>query len=358
VTAVEALRHQLALHPALVSLVILLLSYVGARVVSFVMERFLTRAATRTATSIDDRLVVALKRPVTYVLFVSGARIAAEWLPLSPRWAPRIYQGLFILTVSLVALAAMRAYAILLHWYVSDSGRVGEDGPAREFRPLFSKLGKVVIALMALVTALQSLGVNVESLVLSMGVGSLAVGLAARDTLANMFAGFTIMLDRPFHLGDRIQLSSGEVGDVEAIGMRATRLRTPDDTVLVVPNSLIVQDRLVNRAVPTRHITTRIDVGVAYGTDLTTARAILVESALASPYVEAGRQPSPGDPVRDFAVRLRLVFWAKDYDEQALALSSVHEEIYRRFAGEGIEIPFPVQRVVKSAGAEAPAAEA
>ncbi len=68
-----------------------------------------------------------------------------------------------------------------------------------------------------------------KSLVVSLGVGSLAVGLAAQDTLANMFAGFTLMLDRPFLIGDRIQLASGEVGDVEAIGIRATRIRTPDD---------------------------------------------------------------------------------------------------------------------------------
>jgi small-conductance mechanosensitive channel len=186
-----------------------------------------------------------------------------------------------------------------------------------------------------------------------MGVGSLAVGLAAKDTLANMFAGFTIMVDRPFHLGDRIQLSTGEVGDVEAIGIRVTRLRTPDETVLVVPNSLIVQDRLVNRARPTRHITTRIDVGVAYGTDLAAARAVLVEAALASPYVEATREPQAlVTQFADFSVRLRLVFWARDYDQQALATSSVHEEIYRRFAEHGIEIPYPVQRVIQ------PAAEA
>ena len=75
----------------------------------------------------------------------------------------------------------------------------------------------------------------------SLGVGSLAVGLAAQDTLANMFAGFTLMLDRPFRVGDRIQLASGEVGDVEAIGMRATRIKTSDETILVVPNSLLDQ---------------------------------------------------------------------------------------------------------------------
>jgi MscS family membrane protein len=349
---VDALRQQADQHPVLVSLLILGLSYLAARAVSFLLGRLLTRAADRATASLDAGMLVGLKRPLTYALFLAGARIAVEWLPLNSRWEPRAHQLLFVFTVVLLAVAAMRAYAILLQWYVTDRGRAGEASPAREFRPLFSKLGKTLIVLMALVTVLQNLGVNVESLIVSMGVGSLAIGLGAKDTLANMFAGFTLVLDRPFHPGDRIQLSTGELGDVEAIGMRVTRLRTPDDTLLVVPNSVIVQDRIVNRAWPTRSITTRVDVGVAYGTDLARARAVLVESALASPYVDASRAPAAlVTQFGDFAVRLRLVFWARDYEEQAQATSSVHEEIYRRFGAEAIEMPYPVQRVVQSEGA-------
>src|SRR6185295_9657089 len=96
---------------------------------------------------------------------------------------------------------------------------------AREFTPLFSKVGRVFIALVALTMLLQHFGVNVASLVVSLGVGSLAVGLAAQDTLANMFAGFTILLDQPFRVGDRIQLATGEIGDVQSIGMRSTVMK-------------------------------------------------------------------------------------------------------------------------------------
>lgn len=81
-----------------------------------------------------------------------------------------------------------------------------------------------------IVSLLVLAGAYVAALVISLGVGSLAVGLAAQDTLANMFAGFTLMLDRPFRIGDRIALSSGEMGDVDAIGIRATRIRTLDQT--------------------------------------------------------------------------------------------------------------------------------
>ena len=355
----ELLGRHPQLREALISLAILALAYLAARLTSFFFGRLLTRAAQRTTATLDDRLVAALKGPVTNVLFLAGAWAAAERLPLHEKWTARVHHGLFVLTVVLVAVALTRAYVILLRWYVTESGRVGGEGPAREFGPLFSKLGKTFVSVVALIIVLQNLGVDVASLVVSLGVGSLALGLAAKDTLANMFAGLTIMLDRPFHPGDRIQLSTGEVGDVEAIGTRVTRLRTLDETVLVVPNSLLVQDRIVNRNRPTRHMTTRVDVGVAYGTSLARAKAVLVESALASPYVEAERPPlALVTRFGDFSVNLRLVFWARDYAEQALASSSVHEEIYRRFAAEGIEIPFPVQRVVQPAAPQPAAPEA
>jgi small-conductance mechanosensitive channel len=179
-------------------------------------------------------------------------------------------------------------------------------------------------------------------------VGSLAVGLAAQDTLANMFAGFTLMLDRPFRLGDRIQLSTGEVGDVEAIGMRATRLKTTDDTVLIIPNSVLVKDRVVNQSRPSRHLTTRLEVGVAFGTDLATVKRVLVEAALACERVDRDRQPvALVTRFGDLVIQCRLVFWARDYTEQGLALSDVHEEVYRRFREAGIEMPLLVRRIVQ-----------
>ena len=139
-------------------------------------------------------------------------------------------------------------------------------------------MGKVFIALVAVTVLLQHFGVNVASLVVSLGVGSLAIGLAAQDTLANMFGGFTLMLDRPFRVGDRIQLATGEVGDVEAIGMRATRIRTTDEMLLVVPNSALVKDRVVNYNLPSRALTTNVEVDVAYGSPLDAARSLLAEA--------------------------------------------------------------------------------
>jgi MscS family membrane protein len=276
-------------------------------------------------------------------------------LPVDDRWIHRLDRGLFVAGALLLTLGLSRAYGILLDWYTTESKRAAGGSLGTEFGPLFSKIGKIFITLVAVITVLQHLGVNVASLVVSLGVGSLAVGLAAQDTLSNMFAGFTLMLDRPFRVGERIQLASGEVGDVETIGIRATRIRTPEDTLLIVPNSLLIKERLVNLSQPSRLITTKVEVLVPYGTDLDQVKRILTEATLASSHVLPDRSPVVlVNRLGEYAISLQVSFWARDYLDQGLARSEVHEEIYRRLKSAGIEIPLPTSKVIHEGPEAAP----
>ena len=244
-----------------------------------------------------------------------------------------------MVAVVTVGVAVARAYRIFLGWYAGRPQLPGGSDLAREFNPLFAAVGTIFIAVIAAITVLQHFGVNVASLVVSLGVGSLAIGLAAQDTLANMFAGFTLMLDRPFRAGDRIQLAHGEVGDVEAIGMRATLIKTAENSILVVPNSLLVKERLVNQSRPTRRLMTRVEVGVAYGSDLDRVKEVLTQAALSSDHVD----PDPPPAVLlarlgDFAVHFVVVFACSDYLDQGEARGEVAEAVYRGLAEAGIEI--------------------
>jgi MscS family membrane protein len=323
----------------LTSAALLVGSYVVARLVSWLFAKVLARLARRTATPSDDRLVAALERPVAYALFLVGAYLAVERLPISARWSGRLELALVVWAIVLTTIALLRAYGILLRWFATESSLARADGPATEFAPLFGKVGKVFIILVGLIVVLQQLGVNVASLVVSLGVGSLAVGLAAQDTLANMFAGFTLMVDRPFLIGERIQLATGEVGDVETIGIRATRIRTTDDAILVVPNSALVKERVVNVSRPTRALATRLDVTLAYGADVEAGKEILVAAARGSGRVESDRPPvAVVQRLSDLGVQLTLTFWVRDYTEQGLTRDEVATTALRLFGERGIEI--------------------
>jgi MscS family membrane protein len=338
----------------LISVAVLLGSYLAARVVSFLIARGVDRVAKRTHTTLDDRLAAAFHRPLTWALFLVGAYAATHRLALPESALRSIDSVLFAGVVILLALAVLQSYELLLHWYVSQPRVAASSALATEFGPLISKVGKVFIGLVAVTILLQRFGVNVQSLVVSLGVGSLAIGLAAQDTLANMFGGFTLMLDRPFRVGDRIQLASGEVGDVEAIGMRATRIRTTDEMMLVVPNSALVKDRVINFNLPSRALTTRVEVDVAYDSPLEEAMRLVAESARVVPQVDGDRAPSVVvKAFGDGSVVLALTFWVRDYLDQGTARSAVMTGIHDRLRAAGIDRPLPSRRVV-GAAAETP----
>lgn len=332
----------------LLSALILVGSALAARLLAVVFARVLHRAARRTPSTLDDHLVAALQRPVASAIFLIGAYVAVHRLPLTESWLRHLDAILFVVGVFLLAVALVRSYGILLDWYGRES-KAATTSLAVEFGPLFSKVGKAFIGLVAAITILQYLGVNVASLVVSLGVGSLAVGLAAQDTLSNMFAGFTLMLDRPFRVGDRIQLAGGEVGDVEAIGVRATLIRTADETLLIVPNSALVKEKLINLSRPTRRQAAQAALTLSYGSDLALVRRILTEAALASAY--ADRERPPQMLVTGFGeagINVLLKFWVKDYTDMGLARTGVFEEAHRRLREAGVELPATsVMRVVR-----------
>jgi small-conductance mechanosensitive channel len=325
---------------AVISLAILGGSYLVARLASSLLARLVTRRAARGEPGLHSRLVVALRGPITFALFLIGAWVAVHRLPLTGRGTAALDGTLFVAGVFVFAMALVRLFGILLAWYAAHPRLAHESHPAVEFGPLLGKLGTVFIGLVAVITLLQHFGIDVASLVVSLGVGSLAVGLAAQDTLANMFAGFTLMLDRPFRIGDRVQLASGEVGDVEEIGMRATRIRTVDDVTLVVPNALLVKERLLNLSHPSRRLVTKVEVGVAFGAATARVRRLLEES------VRAAEGVDHGSPCRVLLSRFgglglyySVVFRVRDYAEQAEARSEVLEQIHRRLGEAGIAIP-------------------
>ena len=348
-----------ALHPrvfeALISAAILLGSYLAARLLSLLFAKVFARVAARTATTVDDRLILAWKRPLTYLLFLIGAYVAAHRLPVDANVLRYVDGVLFTAAVFLTALAVTRGFALAAEWYLAKSRAAGSHALATEFAPLFSKLGRIFITLVAVTILLQHLGVNVASLVVSLGVGSLAVGLAAQDTLANMFGGFTLMLDRPFRVGDRVQLATGEVGDIETIGMRATRIRTTDETLLIVPNSVLVKDRLVNLTQPTRALSTKVEVAVPFTADLALVKRLLTEAVAESERIETDREPNVLlTRFGDGSVELSVSFRVRDYLLQGVTRSEVLEAVHRRLREHGIEQPVSSRRIIQ----EPPVSEA
>ena len=155
--------------------------------------------------------------------------------------------------------------------------------------------------------------INITPLLASAGIAGLAIAIAAKDTLSNFFGGISIFMDRPYKIGDYIVLDSGERGEVVAIGMRSTRMKTRDDILISIPNSILANSKIINESAPVPNFRVRIPVSVAYGSDIDLVEKTLLD--IASKNDQILQEPVPRVRFREFgdsALNFQLLCWARE----------------------------------------------
>jgi small-conductance mechanosensitive channel len=329
----------------LVTLLVVTSAWAASRIFLLFVDRVASRWTRRTAALQDDYVLAAIRRPVSLLIILVGVYAAIHRYAFRFRW---FLDGLiFVAAVGLVIFTLIRVVAVLLAWYGERIRR--EPGTAqlsRDLLPLADKVARVILLVIGVFVILDHFDIEIRSILVTLGVGSLAIGLALQETLANMFGGFTIMLDRPFRVGDRIQLSSGETGDVQEIGIRSTRVLTLEHNLLVIPNAHLVKTLLTNQSVPDERARVVIEVGIAYDADVARAKALMLETAAADP--TALREPPPAAYFREFgdsALRLTLVCHAADFRDALPLRDRLNSGIHARFKEAGIEVAYPTRRV-------------
>ncbi|MCP4566437.1 MAG: mechanosensitive ion channel family protein, partial [FCB group bacterium] len=219
--------------------------------------------------------------------------------------------------VFVVAILILKVISAVLKWYAETIATKTDTTLDDEFIPLLDRTVKIVIITLAVLIVLDQFGVDVKGLVAVLGVGSLAIALAAKDTLANMIGGFTIMIDRPFRVGDMVRLADGNRVVVHEIGIRSSKFLTFDNTLVIVPNSEIIKSTVHNITYPHPRVRVVVKVGVSYDSDLKKVREVMLDEAAKNSKILT--DPRPQVLFRDFgdsalAISLRCYIGrAKDH---------------------------------------------
>lgn len=242
---------------------ILLLTLVARRLVVGVFTFWLTKAAQRTPWSLDDKLVPLLRGPVGMLTLVVGLFLALGSLSLSADldiFVLRLFQAS---TMTVVFWGVLRLVDALSDVLV-EMAREREMG-IYHFIPLLKKTTRVFLIIVAVILVIQNLGYSVGSLLAGLGIGGLAVALAAQESLSNFFGSISILADRPFKVGDWIQVGDRVDGDVEEIGLRSTKVRTWAKSQMTIPNKILASEIIENWSrMPKRRV--KQVVGVTYST--------------------------------------------------------------------------------------------
>lgn len=255
-----------------------------------------------------------------------------------------LFHALFVIFIAM----PVKGFMLIIFQYVekmwADKTETKLDNVIFDLLIRFS--GAIVYAV-AVILALDIMGVNVMPFVAGAGVLGVAVGFAAKDTLSNLIAGILLIIDRPFEIGDRIEVWSAPVdssswGDVIDIGLRATKIKTTDNIVIVIPNNEIMKRDIVNYTQISSSIRVRINIGVAYDADIEHAKEVIVSVAESADWVQ--KDPAPKVVVRhlgESSVDLQLRVWITDARRRMDTISFVTDTVKAAFDKAGIEIPLP-----------------
>lgn len=326
------------------AVLILIAFFLLGKLVDLFFGRILKGIVAKTSTELDEKVLDTLRKPVYQTIIIIGGLLTAEYVS-PPERVNFVVSGVL---KSVILLIWGSVVFRLSHRLLEEVGRRISDvtGLGGELLPLFENIAKVLILATATMILLSIWRVDITPLLATAGIAGVAVAFAAKDTIANFFGGVSIFMDRPYKIGDYIILDSGERGEVVDIGIRSTRIKTRDDVLISIPNSIIANSKIINESAPIPRFRLRVPVGVAYGSDIDEVRGVLLEIAQSEENVV--NKPAPRVRFRNFgdsSLDFELLCWVSDPRLKGRVMHSINHEIYQRFAEKGITIPYPQRDV-------------
>jgi len=317
---------------------------VGSLLVALIFDRFicgaLKKLTARTQFSFDDLLIDYLHRPIYFTLLLIGLALAGNLLQLGESFEEIVFSILLTIGYIIWTLFLISATRTLLGAIATNERALQVINP--QTLPLFQNLVLIAIVVISVYVIFTAWNVDMTAWLASAGIIGIAVGFAAKDTLANLFSGVFIMADAPYKIGDFVVLDTGERGEVTHIGIRSTRLKTRDDVEVTVPNSVMGNTKIINESGGLHEkFRIRVAIGVAYGSDIDKVRDILMDIALNAD--DVCDDPEPRVRFRQFgasSLDFELLCWIDQPVLRGRVLDSLNCKVYKRFIEDEIEIPY------------------
>ncbi|WP_411968368.1 mechanosensitive ion channel family protein [Haloferax sp. YSSS75] len=328
------------------TVLVLLVSLGGAFVMEAVVIRLLLRYTKRTESAIDNIVIQELRWPIVATISLAGIYLFSQ--------VPSVATALVVDAATLerfFGLPSLSVGLVIWAWALNNLvnrivDEVKDKGSRYDFAPVFSNIWTLVVSIGTIGALLYLWGIEITPLFAGAGIAGIAVGFAAKDTVANFFGGIALYFDDTYKIGDYVVLDSGEAGTVVKVGIRSTTLLTRDELLVTVPNSVLNAAKIINESAPDRRRRMKVPIGVAYGTDIDEFEEILVELALDEPLVLDA--PRPRARLRQFgadALEYELVCWVNSPLKRGKATHNLNREIYKRLNEADIGIPYPQRDV-------------
>ena len=332
---------------------VLVVSVVAALGMEFVVLRVARRYVSHTDTGYDDIVIASLRAPLVVTAALAGVFVLTQVpaVRASVVASPQLLDSAFGRpSLSVIVLVWAHAANGVVNRIVAA---VNAEGGRFDFAPVFSNVWTLAVLVGSAGTLLWLWGVEITPLLGAAGVAGIAVGFAAKDTVANFFGGIALYFDDTYKIGDYIVLDDGTAGTVIKVGVRSTTLLTRDEVLVTVPNAALNAAKVINESAPQRRRRVRVPIGVAYGTDVDAFETLAMEVVRAEPLVLDS--PKPRARFRSFgdsALQYELLCWVNGPTRRRRAQHELNRALYVALGEAGVEIPYPKRDVSVTGAAE------
>jgi len=257
--------------------IIILITFILKSIFLYIVDKKIITLVRKTKPELQELLLNVIKNPVGYLILLQGFYLAIFSLQLPEKIGQfeitSIVRDIYILLISFIMLYFIYKIIDLIAYYLYQEAKKSESALDDQLVPLIVKSLRILVAMIGILFILQNFGYNVTSLIAGLGLGGLAFALAAQNTVSNLFGSITIFSDKPFQLGDWIQVGDIE-GTVEDVGFRITRVRRFDQALVTVPNSQFINTGVINySAMKKRRIS--FNLALSYGTSTSKIKEVV-----------------------------------------------------------------------------------
>jgi len=328
------------------SFIYIFLAFYISKLLDYLTRVWLKKWTAKTETKLDDLLLDLLNGPVKIISFVIFLRIGLDVFAWPPIVQNILTKGFTIVVAFTITYAIMKLVdALMSYWHLRTPNNADQEFREHIF-PIIRKTLKAFVAIIAVLMTLNNLGVNITAAIASLSIGGLAVGLAAQDTLANFFGAVSVFVDKPFKIGDRIQIDVVD-GTVEQIGLRSTRVRSLDGYLVTIPNKTM-NNAIITNVSRRPTIKTVMNIGLTYDTSAEKVKLALkiIEEIFRSNERTADLVVG-FNQFADSALNIQVVhFWRGTDGKANLAdLQLLNLKLKERFDAEGINFAFPSRTI-------------
>lgn len=326
---------------------ILILSFVVVKMLYWIFSNVIRRLTSKTKTNLDDVLIDKLEKPLTYLVLILGYWISIHYLVFKEEVEIVLENAAYFLLVIDVTAILSRIVDALISEVIMPITEKSDSSFDNQLIPVIQKGVRSIIWILGIIIGLDNIGFDITAMIAGLGIGGLALALAAQDSVKNIFAGIMIFLDKPFRIKDRIQVD-GFDGIVEEVGLRSTRLRTLEGRIVTIPNSRFTDNSVTNvTSQPTLKV--KLNLGLTYDTDENQMQKAIdiLEDIVKDQEAITDDYAAGFNGFGDFSLNILFIYYVKPDSHWLDTQTLVNKEILRRFNKEGLEFAFPTQTILK-----------